>query len=137
MESVGWWFSDGKYRREDTSNTGRLSGANPFGDSKFADRNWDILTTLKEVAAEVDSDPAAVALAWVMGRPGVASTIVGARTVAQLHGNLAAAKVVLSADQVARLDKVSAPTGGFFSANSAPFVRSLVYGVDDVRSWQG
>jgi aryl-alcohol dehydrogenase-like predicted oxidoreductase len=40
-------FLTGKYRREDTSGTGRLSHANPFGNSKFADRNWDILDVLK------------------------------------------------------------------------------------------
>lgn len=45
-------FLTGKYRREDTTNTGRLSGANPFGQSKFVDRNWDVLETLKAVAKE-------------------------------------------------------------------------------------
>lgn len=33
-------FLTEKYRREDTGGSGRLSGANPFGNSKFVDRNW-------------------------------------------------------------------------------------------------
>ena len=41
-------FLSGKYNRSDTSDTGRLSGANPFGNSKFVDRNWDILDGLKK-----------------------------------------------------------------------------------------
>ena len=42
-------FLTGKYTRGDTGNTGRLSGPNPFGDSKFTDRNWDILDMLREI----------------------------------------------------------------------------------------
>ena len=33
-------FLSGKYQRGNTTDTGRLSGANPFGNSKFVDRNW-------------------------------------------------------------------------------------------------
>ena len=42
---------------------------------------------------------AQVALAWLAGRPGVANIIVGARTEAQLKDNLAAASLVLTADE--------------------------------------
>ncbi len=61
-------FFTGKYQREDTSNTGRLSSANPFGDSKFSDRNWAILEVFKAVVSELDRPPAQVALAWVMAQ---------------------------------------------------------------------
>ena len=57
--------------------------------------------------------PASVALAWVQGRPGVASTIIGARRLDQLEQNLAALDISLSADQIARLDKLSKPTLSF------------------------
>ena len=56
-------FLTGKYRRGDTGNTGRLSGANPFGSSKFSDRNWEILEVLKSVANELDRPAAQIALA--------------------------------------------------------------------------
>jgi aryl-alcohol dehydrogenase-like predicted oxidoreductase len=60
-------FLSGKYRREDTKNTGRLSGPNPFGNSKFTDRNWEILEVLKTVAEELARPIAQVALAWNHG----------------------------------------------------------------------
>jgi diketogulonate reductase-like aldo/keto reductase len=53
--------------------------------------------------------PASVALAWVQSRAGVASTIIGARTLDQLEQNLAAVDHVLSTDQLASLDAVSEP----------------------------
>ena len=51
-------FLTGKYRREDTSGSGRLSGPNPFGNSKFTSRNWDVLAVLNSVAASRSSSPA-------------------------------------------------------------------------------
>lgn len=128
-------FLTGKYRREDTSGSGRLSGANPFGDSKFADRNWDVLAVVREVADETDRSPAEVALAWVMARRGVSSTLVGARSVAQLDSNLAAATLRLTAAQTARLDAVSGIPGGFSANLTSPGIRSMVFGGHEVRGW--
>lgn len=102
-------FLTGKYAREDTRDTGRLSGANPFGESKFADRNWQILDVLKDVAAELGRPAAQVALAWVMGRPGVDATTVGASRLVQLEGHIAAAALVLGEEHQKRLDEASAP----------------------------
>ena len=53
--------------------------------------------------------PARVALAWLLGRPGVTSVVVGARTDEQLADNLAAAELSLSAEEVARLEAISRP----------------------------
>ena len=128
-------FLTGKYSRDDTADTGRLSGANPFGDSKFTDRNWAILDTLREIAAELGCEPAQAALAWTMARPGVASTLVGARTVSQLTGNIAAASITLSDDQMSRLNDASAPTPGFTSSLASPVVRKMLYGGHEVRAW--
>lgn len=128
-------FLSGKYRRENTADTGRLSGANPFGDSKFTDRNWDILDVLKAVASEVDRPMAQVALAWTLARSGVASTLVGASKVSQLESNIAATHLRLNDDQIARLNEASAPPPGFSSALTAPFIRRMVFGGHDVVGW--
>ena len=48
-------------------------------------------------------------LSWVTDRPGVSSTILGARTLEQLEGNLGAAGLHLSAEETARLDAASDP----------------------------
>ena len=128
-------FLTGKYRREDTSGTGRLSGPNPFGNSKFVDRNWDVLEVLKAVAAELDRPAAQVALAWVMARPGITATIIGASKLPQLASNIAATKIELSEGQMRRLNEVSAPAPGFSAGLASPMIRRMVFGGNDVTGW--
>lgn len=128
-------FLTGKYKREDTSGAGRLSGANPFGDSKFSDRNWEILAILKEVAAEQDRTAAQIALAWVMAQRWVTSTLVGASNVSQLSGNIAATSVRLTGDQMNWLDQISAVKPGFSASLTAPMIRRMVYAGHDVTGW--
>lgn len=128
-------FLSGKYRRNDTGDTGRLSGANPFGDSKFIDRNWDILDVVKTIALELDRPVAQVALAWTLARTGVTSTTVGARSASQLASNIAATDMELSVDQMKRLDDASAPAPSFSSGLAAPFIRRMVFGGHHVVGW--
>ena len=73
------------------------------------DQLYDIIDALVEIAESHDASPAQVALAWLLGRPGVASVVVGARTDEQLADNLGAADLVLGDDERARLDELSAP----------------------------
>ena len=56
---------------------------------------------------------ARVALAWVQAQPGVTSTIIGARRLAQLEDNVKALDVTLTAEELARLDALTKPTFGF------------------------
>ncbi len=128
-------FLTGKYTRDDKPASGRLSGANPFGDSKFSDRNWAILDVVRTVAAEQERTPAQVALAWAQTRPGVAAVLVGASSVAQLDANLVALDLTLTADQLTRLNEVSALVPGFSDGLAAPAVRRMVYGGNTVRGW--
>ena len=128
-------FLTGKYSREDTSDSGRLSGPNPFGNSKFTARNWDVLEVLNSVSAELDRPAAQVALAWVMSRPGITSTIIGASKLAQLASNIAATEITLSDTQIKRLDEVSAPAPGFSTGLTSPMIRRLVFGGNDVTGW--
>ncbi len=128
-------FLTGKYRREDTSGTGRLSGPNPFGNSKFVDRNWDVLEVLHSIASDLGRPPAQVALAWVMAQPGVSATLIGASTPGQLASNIAACEISLTDQQIERLDEVSAPTPGFSAALTSPKIRRMVFGGNDVTGW--
>jgi aryl-alcohol dehydrogenase-like predicted oxidoreductase len=87
----------------------RLDGANPFGDSLFTERNWKIVDVLKRVAQEAGETPARIALAWVFGRPGVISTLMGVSRAEQVTENTAALAIVLSDEHRAALDAVSTP----------------------------
>jgi aryl-alcohol dehydrogenase-like predicted oxidoreductase len=85
----------------------------------------DLLEEMDRIAKSLGSTVARVALAWVQSRPGVASTIIGARTLAQLEDNLAGLEVHLEPADLAKLDALSKPTLNFpadFIANGAFFV---------------
>ena len=100
----------GKYRRGEQG---------PEGSRQLTDWNeppvrdpeglYDVVDALVEIAAARDATPAQVALAWLLGRPGVASLIVGARTEEQLVSNLEAAELSLADAERERLDALSAP----------------------------
>ena len=99
----------GKYRRDGYATEGRhLEGWDepPVRDEE---RLYDIIEVLVEVAEGRGVSAAQVALAWLLGRPGVASIVVGARTDEQLADNLEAADLTLSEDERNRLDGVSSP----------------------------
>lgn len=67
-----------------------------------------VLDALREVSSALDVSVARVALAWQLTRPFVTSVIIGAKSREQLHDNLAATELVLSPEQVKRLDDASA-----------------------------
>jgi aryl-alcohol dehydrogenase-like predicted oxidoreductase len=128
-------FLSGKYHRENTKDIGRLSGANPFGDSKFTDRNWDILAALAKVAEELNRPVAQAALAWTLARPGVTSTLIGARSVQQVESNIAATEIVFTNEQLTRLDAASTPPASFSSSLTSRGIRRMVFGGNDVAGW--
>ena len=101
---LGGGMLTGKYRKGEK---GRAEG---FGGKVFQPENSPqrtaILDTLIAVAGAIGVTPAEVAIAWVSAKGSL--PIIGPRTVAQLKNNLAAAKVALSPEQIARLDEVSA-----------------------------
>ncbi|WP_173644706.1 aldo/keto reductase, partial [Xanthomonas euvesicatoria] len=72
-------------------------------------RGLRILQALDDLAVTHNATPAQIALAWLIARPGLTAPIVSATSVTQLHDVLAAARVALSADQIAQLDSASAP----------------------------
>ena len=82
---------------------------NEWGEPPIRDENrlYRIIEALVEVGDAHGVSGAQVALAWLAGRPGVANIIVGARNEAQLKDNLAAASLVLTAEQRKLLDDVS------------------------------
>ncbi|WP_225411008.1 aldo/keto reductase [Stigmatella hybrida] len=101
----------GKYTRQ---NAGKVkSDRGMWVEGNLGEKAYAIVEVLQKVAQELNSTVARVALAWVQSRPGVASTIIGARTLEQLDDNLAALDLTLTPRQVAALDEVSQPALNF------------------------
>ncbi len=114
---------------------GRLNGDNPFGGMLFTERNFNVVDVLREVAAEVGVSMAEVALAWVTGRPGVSSVLIGASRAEQVVQNVAALSLELTSEQRAKLDRVSAPPSlNPYFIFDMPAKR--IFGGEDVVAWR-
>jgi aryl-alcohol dehydrogenase-like predicted oxidoreductase len=100
----------GKYRRNQPPPAGsRLAGEWSEPPVYDEDKLYDTVDVLVEIAEAHSVSPARVALAWLLARPGVTTVIVGARTDEQLADNLAAAELMLSDEEISRLETVSRP----------------------------
>jgi aryl-alcohol dehydrogenase-like predicted oxidoreductase len=116
---LGEGFLTGKYDRDDVSSVvSRAAEDDRFAEKYLSDENFAALDVLRAVANEVGASPAQVAIAWHLHHDLVTGPIVGARTVAQLEENLAAADVSLTDDQFDRL--AAAKPGPFAGIESAP-----------------
>jgi aryl-alcohol dehydrogenase-like predicted oxidoreductase len=71
------------------------------------DRAWACVAAMREIGDAHGVSVARVALAWLLAKPQVMTVIIGAKSPEQLDDNLAAADLVLSAEEIARLDAVS------------------------------
>src|SRR5215210_529536 len=107
----GGWLS-GKYSRDSRPAGDSRLGEDPHRgmeayDRRGTDRTWAIIDAVQKLAEDRGVSMAEVALAWVTDRPGVTSTILGARTTDQLETNLRATDLHLDPEEVAKLDAVS------------------------------
>jgi aryl-alcohol dehydrogenase-like predicted oxidoreductase len=96
----------GKFSRENQSPEGSRRSAFDFP-IVDKERAWNVIDVLKPIAESHGCSPARIALAWLLSKPIVTSVIVGAKRLGQLEDNIAAVGIVLSDDEVARLDAVS------------------------------
>lgn len=71
-------------------------------------RAYDCIDAMRGMAAARGVSVAQIALAWLLHQKAVTSVIIGAKRVDQLDDNLAATEIVLTGDELAALDKVSA-----------------------------
>jgi aryl-alcohol dehydrogenase (NADP+) len=76
-------------------------------DRRGTDRTWNVIDAVQRIAEDRGVSMAEVALAWVTDRPGVTSTILGARTLDQLETNLKAAGLHLTEAETEALDEAS------------------------------
>jgi aryl-alcohol dehydrogenase-like predicted oxidoreductase len=102
--------------------TGKYRRGQPQPDSGRHLQNWgeppiydeaklyDTIEALVEIAAARKVPAAQVAMAWTLGRPAIATLVIGVRTEEQLKANLPAVDLKLTAEERDKLDQVSAPT---------------------------
>jgi len=105
---LGWGRLTGKIRRgQPLPEVSRLPKTAFMGPPVPDEYLYKVVDALDALAAETGKSVPQLALAWLLRKPTVASVIIGARNERQLRDNLAGASVVLTADQVARLDQAS------------------------------
>jgi 1-deoxyxylulose-5-phosphate synthase len=80
------------------------------GSDEFASRlydhpsDWKVVEAVIEVAKAAGHEPAQVALAWMLGKPGIAAPIIGATKMKHLESAINAVEVTLTPEQVAALE---------------------------------
>jgi aryl-alcohol dehydrogenase-like predicted oxidoreductase len=110
----GGWLT-GKYRRDQRPTGATRLGEDPdrgmegYDRRASSERTWDVIDAVQRVAEGRGVTMAQVAIAWLVDRPAVTSVILGARTLDQLKGSLAAADLHLSEEEYAILDAASDP----------------------------
>lgn len=98
-------FLTGKYRSEaDLNKSQRGGGIKSF----LNDRGLTILDALDQVSSNVGSQPASVAIAWLIARPSITAPIASVTSIEQLKDLENAAKLELTADDISVLDNASA-----------------------------
>ena len=97
-------FLTGKYHQGEMQNSARAGSVQK---RYFTDAGWRVIDAVRQVATEINSTPTAVALAWLLAQPFMTTPIIGANSVEQVQGSLAAVTVQLSAEQLETLNRAS------------------------------
>jgi len=86
------------------------AGDDPLSDERYnSPSDFDVVDRLTEVAAARGAPPAQVALAWLLSRPVVTAPIVGATRLGHISDALAAAQLILTDEEVRRLEEPYLP----------------------------
>lgn len=126
----------GKYTR---ANGAKMQGSRGAFKGEFTEKDFTIIDHLEEIAAAHGTDVPTAALAWVLGKPGISSTIIGARTMEHLESNLKALEIKLSHEEMEKLDAASKPVLNFpadFNRNNSPnfeHAGAMVNGIPTIR----
>ena len=97
----------GKYGRDQPGEAGSRRTTFDFPPVN-RERAWDCVDVMRTIADAKGVSVAQIALAWLLHQPQVTSVIVGAKRPEQLADNIAATRVTLSADELAKIGAASA-----------------------------
>jgi aryl-alcohol dehydrogenase-like predicted oxidoreductase len=98
-------FLSGKYRSENDA-SGKARGAKVK--TYLNDRGYRILSALDQVAKAGNANPARIAIAWLLARPGITAPIASATNLEQLHELIEGTRLVLPAASMELLNQASA-----------------------------
>ncbi|MFF5858525.1 aldo/keto reductase [Streptomyces sp. NPDC012751] len=98
----------GVLRRRADRTTVRSTSDRVAGDLARGER---AIARYEDLCADLGEDPSVVALAWLLGRPGVTAPLIGPRTEEQLDLSVRALSVELGKDVLDRLDMLFPPVG--------------------------
>lgn len=105
---LGGGLLTGKYGAKVRPEAGRLV-ENAMYQKRYGDAmHWETADRFSAFAAAQGYQPAALAVAWVMSHPAVTAPIIGARSVAQLEGSLAAVDIPMTPELRAAVSALSA-----------------------------
>ena len=101
-------FLSGKYSRKNPKPAGARRSEFDFPPLDL-ERGYETVDTLAAVATMRGTTIPQVALAWLLAQPGVASVILGAKTIEQFEDNLGAAELELTPAELSRLSALTPP----------------------------
>ena len=108
------WLT-GKYRQGEPPPAGTRvvenadEGMRIWNQRGQSEQTWRVIDVVREVAEGRGVSLAQIAIAWLMARPAISSVILGARSMAQLTDNMAAAELKLTPEETRLLDGASEP----------------------------
>jgi len=109
---LGHGFLTDTIRSENDFGPDDFRATNPRFTGENFQRNLAIADQVQEIAAAAGATPAQVALAWLLTKGDDIAPIPGTKRVSRLEENVAADDVVLTAEQIAKLDDLPPPAGG-------------------------
>jgi aryl-alcohol dehydrogenase-like predicted oxidoreductase len=108
---LGHGFLTGQIRTPDDIPDDDWRKTNPRFVGDAFQQNLHIVDEVQTIANEAGATPAQIALAWLLAQGDDIAPIPGTRRVARVEENTGADSIVLTADQLARLDTLTPATG--------------------------
>lgn len=106
---IGGGLLSGKYRLGQAPEQGRYIDPSPLQARRLTPRIYDVIEPLSQLAERKGVPLSQLALAWTVQQPGVTSSIIGPRTLAQFEDALAALSVEFSSADLEQIDAIIPP----------------------------
>ncbi|MGW1990262.1 aldo/keto reductase [Embleya sp. NPDC001921] len=80
------------------------SGGDPLAGARYSDADFDVVDTLRTLAAGLGRPPAQIALAWLLSKPAVSAPVLGATKPHHIDDAIAGLEITLDEEQTASLE---------------------------------